>query len=407
MSRPLLTTEAQAIHERQRAVRALLMNPMLRAGGGNQEEFGWIRIHAEWLREWFGKHLAWPLHVDSQIARLGKTPAEPVDHTRPARDPEQGNAFTRSRYVFFCLALACLERSERQTTLGKLADDIRALIAEDPVLESRGIALDLSLRECRKNLVDVIRLLIDLGVIARVQGDESQYLAEKGDVLYAVHRPAISWMLNIRRGPSSIDADSLDERISLLLEEPMPHTEEGWNRYLRVRLLRKLTDDPVLYYRELESDEKAYLDSQRHSLLKSLEEGTGLVGEIRAEGIAMVDEQGTLTDIGMPCEGTEGHFTLLMAERLAQRLRGQPAGEVSIGTAELEAHARELIARFGRYWRGSARDPGAEKTLLPEALSRLEALRLIQIMEPGTVLPLPALARYSVESPTVPEEEQP
>lgn len=205
MSRPQLTMEAQAKHERQRALRALLMNPMLRANGKNREEFGWARMHAEWLREWFGKHLGWALHIDSQIARLGKAPTEPVDHTRPARDPEQGTAFTRGRYVLFCLALACLERSERQTTLGKLAGDIRNGLAEDPVFQSRGITLDLSIRECRKSLVDLIRLLLDLGVIARVQGDEAQYLSEKGDVLYSVHRPAISWMLNIRRGPSSIE----------------------------------------------------------------------------------------------------------------------------------------------------------------------------------------------------------
>lgn len=395
--------DSQVRHERQCAVRALLMRPMLRANGSDAEAFGLVRTHAEWLREWFGKQLGWTLHVDTQVARLGKTPAEPVDSTRPARDPDQGVAFTRARYVLFCLALAGLERGERQTTLGNLARELNAAIQSDPTFESKGIRFDLSQRECRKDLVHVILLLIHFGVIVRLHGDESQYVADRGDVLYTVHRSAISAMLNIRRGPSSIQNVDLEERISLLLEEPLPHTEDGWYRYVRTRLARKLVDDPLVYYDSLDPDEKTYLDSQRPSLLKNIEEGTGLIGEVRAEGIAMVDEQGDLTDMSIPCEGTEGHFTLLIAEYLSSMLRAAPGAPV--GLAELESKARELIERFGQYWRKGVRDSGAEKALLFEAVSRLEALRLVRTFAQESILPLPAIARYAVATKIPLEDE--
>jgi uncharacterized protein (TIGR02678 family) len=387
--------DLQLQHERRRAVRALLMSPLLKARGKQAETFGLVRVHAPWLRDWFGKQVGWSLYVDSEIARLGKIPAEPVDSTRPAREPEQGTAFNRTRYVLFCLALACLERGERQTTLGSLATELGRAVAEEPVFERSGIGFDLTSRESRKDLVHVIRLLIDLGVMIRVHGEESQYLAERGDVLYTIHRQAISVILNVRRGPSSIQADDLEGRISALLEEARPDTEEGWNRHVRMQLTRRLIDDPVLYYEGLDPGWKSYLDSQRSSLLRNIEEGTGLLGEVRAEGIALVDETGELTDLGLPEEGTEGHFSILLADFLARRFQELPS--VPVGVPELEKTALDFVIRFSRYWRKDARIAGAEKILLADAVERLEALRLVEVLSGGAVRPLAALARYAVD----------
>jgi uncharacterized protein (TIGR02678 family) len=87
-----------------------------------------------------------------------------------------------------------------------------------------------------------------------------------------------------------------------------------------LRLFRQLLDDPVLYYEELTDGEREYLDRQRGSILKEIETATGLVREVRAEGIAMTDPTGTLSDYGLPEEGTDGHLTLLLATFLAGRL---------------------------------------------------------------------------------------
>src|SRR5690349_15237097 len=108
--------------ERQRAMRALLQNPLLTADGVNAAEFGLVRRHADELKRWLAHHANWTLHVTSEFARLRKTPPDSNDPTRAARDDRTNTPFTRNRYVLLCLALAALERGERQTTLGKLAE---------------------------------------------------------------------------------------------------------------------------------------------------------------------------------------------------------------------------------------------------------------------------------------------
>ena len=62
---------------------------------------------------------------------------------------------------------------------------------------------------------------------------------------------------------------------------------EARNRRLRSRLTRRLLDDPIVYNDELSEAERAYLTSQRAFLLAQIEEATGLVPEVRREGIAL------------------------------------------------------------------------------------------------------------------------
>ena len=79
-----------------------------------------MRRHAAWLRDWLARHPGWSLQIDGETARLRKTPADLDDATRPAREPNSALPFTRRRYVVLCLALAALERADRQTTLGRV-----------------------------------------------------------------------------------------------------------------------------------------------------------------------------------------------------------------------------------------------------------------------------------------------
>ena len=101
--------EQATLYERQRALRALLQCPLLSADDSHTTEFGLVRRHATWLRDWFARNLDWKLQVDGETARLRKTPADLADDTRPARDSKSAAPFTRRRYVILCLALAVLE----------------------------------------------------------------------------------------------------------------------------------------------------------------------------------------------------------------------------------------------------------------------------------------------------------
>src|SRR5262249_43793834 len=136
-------------------------------------------------------------------------------------------------------------------------------------------------------------------------------------------------------------------------------------------LARRLLDDPVVYLDTLSDPElRAYFANQRGPMATRLCEATGLAAEQRAEGLALVDEDGVLTDVAMPAEGTEAHVTLLVAEFLAGRTAPATPDEV----ATFLAGARE---RYGSYWRKSARENGAEHELAQGALERLQGLQLI------------------------------
>jgi uncharacterized protein (TIGR02678 family) len=167
-------------------------------------------------------------------------------------------------------------------------------------------------------------------------------------------------------------------------------------------LTRRLLDDPVVYYDELAEDERAYLVAQRHNITGRISEATGLMPELRAEGIAMVDPDDELTDVRMPEQRTDGHVTLLVAEYLAGRARAP--------RAELLAFVRQAAQAHASYWRKGVTDPGAETELLEVALEKLTALRLveadIEVIRGGTgsvIRSRPAIARFALAEPTIRE----
>ena len=143
-------------------------------------------------------------------------------------------------------------------------------------------------------------------------------------------------MLAAVRGPSTWSPEeapvTLDERLSALVDEHIPDSDEGRRTALRHQLSRRLLDDPVVYLDALDTDQRAYFVNQRGPMATRLCDAAGLTAEQRAEGLALVDEGGELTDVAMPAEGTEAHVTLLVAEFLAGRRRAQ--GGSSAGVAQ-------------------------------------------------------------------------
>ena len=384
---------ASRADERRRAARALLRRPLLHASGPDPASFVLVRRHAAGLREWFDRNTGWRLTVDSEVARLVKTVPATGDPTRPARDVRTGQPFTRRRYVLTCLALAALERADAQVTLGRLAEEV-ALAAADPDLAAAGLTFTLGNREERSDLAATVRLLISLGVLARVAGDEEGFVRQTGDALYDVERRVLATLLATPRGPSTVDATGFAERLAAVTGEAAPPTDELRNRAVRHRLTRRLLDDPVIYYDELDDDELSYLTSQRVAIAARIMELTGLVPEVRAEGMAMVDPDDDLTDARMPDTGTDGHVTLLLAEHLAAR----PGEQVPI--PDLHRHVRDLARAHRAYWRRAAAEPGADVELTASALDRLESLRLV-VVDGDRVTGRPALARYAVAAPTI------
>jgi len=385
----MIPAEEQA--QRRSALRSLLAKPLLVADTDG-ETLVLVRRHLAELRAWLSRETGWRLAADSETARLFKTVPVLSDASHPARGNNK-EPFGRRRYVALCLALSALTRADAQTTLGSLADDVLTAAAE-PELAVAGFTLTLDNRADRSDLVAVVRLLLGWGVLSRVAGDEEAYLSAGADVLYDVRRPVLSVLLSGTRGPSTVTAVPFEDRLAGLTAESVAETDELRNQALRRRLTRRLLEDPVVYYDELDEDERAYLLSQRHAITRRIEDATGLVPEMRAEGIAMVDPEDELTDVRMPEQRTDGHVTLLVAEHLARREQAT--------LDELHAFVRRAAAEHAAYWRKGVTEPGAETELLATALEKLSALRLVQV-DGSVVRRRPAIARFALAEPTIRE----
>ncbi len=384
--------DASVRAERQQAIRTLLRRPLLFPEGPTAGEFARVRRHGKYLTEWFAHHAAWTLSIGAEVIRLRKTPADPEDATRPAADPKNGEPFNRRRYALLCIALSVLERGDRQITLGTLVEQMAALLAAEPEFGECGVFLDREKQSSRRDLVLVLRLLVELGTLRRVQGDEDNFVRNReSDALYNVERARLAALPGGNRSPSLLPAEAVHVH-GALLDTAAPATRDAQNRAIRLKIVRRLLDDPVLYYDDLTPEEKAYLERQRAFILRDLEDGTGFIPEIRAEGITLCDFFGDATDIGIPEEGTEGHLTLLLATWMADHLR---KGNDVLTTGDALAETRRLISRHARHWRKDASEEGAEKRLLPDVLKRLEGLGLLRI-EAEHIFPRPAIGRYAL-----------
>lgn len=245
----------------------------------------------------------------------------------------------------------------------------------------------------------MVRLLLGYGVLSKVAGDEQAYLDERGDALYDIDRRVLATVLASPRGPSTIAAEDHEARISALTERTTVEAEHRDTAAVRRRLARRLLDDPVVYTDEVEDDEQDYLAPQRALLARRLAEPCGLVPELRAEGTALLDPTAEATDAGLPEEGTDGHATLLLAERLAADPdRWHPV-------AELDEHVVELAGRHAAHWRKAAQTPDGARDLCRRALGRLEGLRLVERSH-DAARARPALARYAAAEPTVAASRQ-
>ncbi len=375
---------AELLAERQRAVRLLLTHPMVSDTEPDPATFAVLRREAPLLQQWFAEHLGYRLVVETDLARLSRRPV-PGRLPRPALT-RSGTAFDPRRYTLLCLLLSALERLEVQTVLSELAGKVEMLSKSEPELSP----LDLTRYAERAAFVDAVRFLVELGVLALVAGDEGRFLdaQPEGDALYDIRSRRLAQVLTVVLPPSTV-AEPED-----LGREIYPDTTDGANRRLRHRLLRRLIEEPALYQADLDSDELAYLRSQRPRLAKIATLLTGLEVEVRQEGLALLDPDGELTDLPFPATGTVPHAALLLGEFLCRRCRELGGEGAVVGRREARAELARLHTRFGRSWSQeySATEGGLDR-LLVAVISRLVAMGLAREVAEG-VRPLAALSRF-------------
>ncbi|WP_243790064.1 TIGR02678 family protein [Saccharopolyspora gloriosae] len=377
-----------------RGIRLLLARPLISAEV-DPDAFDLVRRRKDTLTGWFDYHCGWALTVEPRLgyARLAKVRSDP-DSSRPARRNRTSKApFDRRRYTLFCVAAAELLGGPA-TTVGLLADRIVQATAADPVLT----AFDTAMRSERMAFVDVLRALESFGVLESVDGSTESFVdSAEAKVLYRVDATLLMRLLSAPNGASQLpEQEAGGDVAALLAESRYGNAEQGVsevqrNLWLRHSVLRKLFDDPVVYWADLTEAQHAYVTSPtgRQIMRKAAEQG-GFVLEERAEGVLLVDPEALATDAKFPDDANNAKVAALhLLDALGTSPRGRTAEQLR-ADAESVLDRSPGAARTYRYADGPARlVTDAVAVLVDFGLARRDGERIVA---------LPAAARYSVVS---------
>ncbi len=312
----------------QETARTLLSHPLVTANWPTSGALPLIRRFEEPLRNEFWRMCRWRLDLGARYARLLRRPAE-VTATRPALS-RTGRPFSPWAYAYWCLVLSALESVGTQTSISALAGEVTRIRAGDDTLP-----VDLTVFEQRRAFVDAVGAIEQLGVLTVLDGATEAFLAASdglgGDALYDVDAGAAGHLLV---SPPSVLAGI--DTPEAFLAETYPSTPDGEAARVRHRVIRRLLLQPVVYFDELDEQERAFARQRRGRVRDEIERLTGRWLETRAEGMALIDAPSA---IAFPGSGAVAHAALLygtelVADALAPAL---PRGERPLPATEVPA----------------------------------------------------------------------
>ncbi|MFI6865427.1 TIGR02678 family protein [Nocardia sp. NPDC050406] len=427
--------DSLALDSYQRAARVVLANHLITRTYPDRIALPLIRRWATELREDLAELFGYRLEVTETTARLFPV-LDHLDGGRPARTVAD-RVFDRRRYAYLALALAALGRAGDQITLSELAEQVAAYAEQVDGLE---LAPDRAAD--RDAFVDAVGWLAARGAVALADGDAGGWAAdpEAGEALYDIDRSVVFALFRPSRALQHLHSVE-----GLLGDETTASDTRSPAAALAARRVRRaLVELPVVYAEDLEPADRTLLAQEK--LVAEVELLTGLQAERRAEGVALIDSSGRLSDIRFPSTGTLAQVALLLAGEIADLVldidnpverRPRPERPLTdlveqldsaiprktvfaplsdpvdiFGTHEdidetveqpeilehpfvesswIRETVRALTDRYGAtfaaQWQADV--PG----LTAEVVSLLERLRLVEVMDGGLLI-LPALARY-------------
>ena len=390
--------------EQADAVRALLATPVVDADQ-DPETFRLVVRHRVWLTTYFETACGWRVSVDAGagFARLAKRSSGLPDPTRPLQRVRQSRrpAFGARGYELLCLVCAELVRHP-VTTMGLLAGAVTA--------ES---GLETERQAERSAFVDAVLALRSWGVVRVASAEVEAYVGDRrANAILTADTSRLHQLLCSAQAPSALPADTGPlEAIDALCVEPRygvapvtpEEADEGQRlRWVRHRLARMVLDDPAVELADLGATERDYLANPagRRWLRERVAEA-GLVLEERADGLLAVDPSGRASDRLFPApNGNVAQLALLLVDRLVRTAPDGSRRLVELRAPELAHEVHELFRRFPSWARGS-RDGTGPQTLADGAVALLVAHGLCRQEQDGTLVPLPAVARYRVGEPKV------
>ncbi|RVW04164.1 TIGR02678 family protein [Rhodococcus xishaensis] len=424
----------------QRAARMILSNHLVTQTYPDRLALPLLRRWATELREDLLELFGYRFEVTETTARLFTVPDRLVPDT-PARTPSD-RVFDRHRYAYLALALAALGRSGNQITLSELADHVATEAAQVP-----GVTLSTERAADRDAFVDAVAWLAARGAIVLADGDAGGWASnpDTGEALYDIDRSVVIALFRPPRVLQHVTSvRSLLEGEKDRLQEAAVGPRPADPRETARRIRRALVERPVVYADELADDERLQLALPRTAA--AVEDLTGLVAERRAEGIAMIDPSGRMSDVRFPSTGTVSQVALLLAGEMADRVldldapqlqhrplpdrsrfelttqldaaipragifeqlaedpaaapsepttpvenASEPARYPQLGDAWLAEAVGKLVRQFGRTF--AAQWQADHAGLRRNAIALLDRLDLVRKVDDG-VLVLPAIARF-------------
>ncbi|MBT2526867.1 TIGR02678 family protein [Streptomyces sp. ISL-99] len=423
----------------QKAVRLVLRHPLVTPGYPDRAALATVRRWADHLRIDLMDVLGYRLVTTADTARLQRA-QDGLDTTRPALT-RAGRPFDRRRYAYLVLTLAALGRHGAQVALGELADAVAA-----DAVRIDGLGLDTARKPDRDAFVDAVTWLTERGALTLADGSATAWAGdpERAEALYDIDREillAVHHPTRVLQHLTSVTA-LLDSSGAIGLSVGRAAQRRDQARRAR----RLVLENPAAYYADADTELLGQLRAP--ALAEDLERLTGLTVERRAEGVALIDTSGRLSDLRFPGGGTVAQAALLLAarisaavqrsgrhalellpaptaaERLAARARridaALPSRGLITGLAEpdeesayeasggegqgptetrypfvtdswLRGRLREITAEYGAGFAADLR--GDPDRLLGQALDLLAAMSLIVRVD-GGALALPLLARY-------------
>ncbi|WP_305095057.1 TIGR02678 family protein [Prescottella sp. R16] len=429
----------------QRAARVVLSNHLVTQSYPDRTALPLVRRWATELRDDLLELFGYRLEVTETTARLFTVP-DRIGPGTPARTTTD-RTFDRHRYAYLALALAALGRAGNQITLSELADHVAADATRIP-----GVELSTDRSTDRDAFVDAVGWLAARGAIVLADGDAGRWASnpDAGEALYDIDRSVVVALFRPPRALQHVTSVR-----SLLAGAPAPDPDDpGASGYRTTdpretarRMRRALVQRPVVYADDLTDDERLQLALP--GTAAAVERLTGLAAERRAEGIAMIDTSGRLSDIRFPSTGTVSQVALLLAGEMADRVldldapelpalplpstaqdmlideldgavpsagifeqladddpppAADPASEAEAGPDParyplldhewIAGTVTELAHQFGRTFAAQWQaDPDGLRRAAVTLLDRLDLVRVVT-GEPGGVLVLPAIARF-------------
>jgi hypothetical protein len=362
-------SHVDAGHARQCA-RVLLRRPLVRPESPDGQLLPLMYRHRHVLQSLFTRYLDYPLLVERRFARLYK---------RPDGLAVRGvSGFTPRSYVYLMLTLAALVDAGRQVLLSQLVADVRGAAA------GAGITVSEELIELRA-LSSALRHLVDLGVLEETEGSvASVAYGQSGEALITISLDLLGLVM-------------ARTRITGVREPGGPSPGgQAVGRADGVLARRRLVENPVVLYSDLPAREAEYLRVNQQLEGFWLERYFGLQAEARAEGIAVVDPDGYLTDLAFPAGSTVARMALLALPALIEEAVPEEEGWRQVTAVHVQDACEGLRGRYPTAW---AKEEAANMERLASKVTDLFVqVGLARRVDDTTLLLSPAAVRWQPQA---------